>query len=527
MFTNINQKNLSTVIAILVAIFTTGYLRIHWISFLPEPDSGINAFYSQYFYSVLSRGEVIDHSLPPAIYSLITSWVWGLEINQYIALRWIDLCVAVTASIIFFKVIEKESGSILFSVISVATLLLVMNNYSLILFGFRNAIWAAYLPLFLALLISQNTNEKNKNLFYLIGVLATFGVLLREPFLFFYVVGGFAILFAYGWKALAKYLLGSIVFGLSVLYILLMLRGEVNPLIILESYLYHASGMTDLKEELLASNFITHSLIMIKAYWFGIVLSIISTIYLLKSYLMDKKIVSINRFYFWLALALVPILEPMTKLGFDYHFANCIPGLVGISAMCWKYFALNESKIVKNYSLVAIILLCISGVYGNTVKTLSINVYQKENALKDAYGQLWESNYNEIETIKLSNYLIAADMIKKLSNEDSTLAVAGFAAALYPLTGLAPTSFKTMDLRRTYLNLNWNEDEFVALIKREKPTIIFPTRQQLPGINILSRAIQRTNLYERVAIVSYSPDVYYKSINGDIYRLKSFRGHSD
>jgi hypothetical protein len=341
------------------------------------------------------------------------------------------------------------------------------------------------------------------------------------------VVGGFAILFAYGWKTLAKYLLGSIAFGLSVLFILLMLRGEGNPLIILESYLYHASGMTDLKEELLASNFITHSLIMIKAYWFGIVLSIISTIYLFKSYLMDKKIVSINRFYFWLALALVPILEPMTKLGFDYHFANCIPGLVGISAMCWKYFALNESKIVKNYSLVAIILLCISGVYGNTVKTLSINVYQKENALKDAYGQLWESNYNEIETIKLSNYLIAADMIKKLSNEDSTLAVAGFAAALYPLTGLAPTSFKTMDLRRTYLNLNWNEDEFVALIKREKPTIIFPTRQQLPGINILSRAIQRTNLYERVAIVSYSPDVYYKSINGDIYRLKSFRGHSD
>ena len=306
-----------------------------------------------------------------------------------------------------------------------------------------------------------------------------------------------------------------------------MLRGEGNPLIILESYLYHASGMTDLKEELLASNFITHSLIMIKAYWFGIVLSIISTIYLFKSYLMDKKIVSINRFYFWLALALVPILEPMTKLGFDYHFANCIPGLVGISAMCWKYFALNESKIVKNYSLVAIILLCISGVYGNTVKTLSINVYQKENALKDAYGQLWESNYNEIETIKLSNYLIAADMIKKLSNEDSTLAVAGFAAALYPLTGLAPTSSKTWDLRRTYLNLNWNEDEFVALIKREKPTIIFPTRQQLPGINILSRAIQRTNLYERVAIVSYSPDVYYKSINGDIYRLKSFRDNSN
>ena len=41
MFTNINHKNLSTVIAILVAIFTTGYLRIHWIPFLPESDGGL------------------------------------------------------------------------------------------------------------------------------------------------------------------------------------------------------------------------------------------------------------------------------------------------------------------------------------------------------------------------------------------------------------------------------------------------------------------------------------------------------
>ena len=527
MFNKINHKHLSTLIAILVAIFTTGYLRVHWISFLPEPDSGYSAFISQYFYSTLSRGESLDHLSPVGLYPLITSWVWGLEINQYIAFRWIDLLVGVTASIVFFKVIEKESGSILFSIITVTSLLLVMNNYSLILFGFRNAIWAAYLPLFLALLLSQNANEKNKYLFYIIGTLATFGVLLREPFLFFYIVGAFAILFAYGWKTFSKYLLGSIVFGLIILFILLMLRGGGSPFIILDSYSYHASGMEDLTNELLFSNFFKHSLIMIRTYWFGIILSFISIIYLYKLYVMDKKIVNINRLYFWLALTIVPILEPLLKLGFDYHFANCIPGLVGILAMGWRNFTLNESKIVKNYSMISIILLCILGLYGNILKTLSINVYQNENALRDAYNQIWENNYTEIETIRLSNYLIAADMIKKLSNKDSTLATAGFTAILYPLTGLLPTSLRTFDLRRTYLNLDWKEDEFVAFLKKEKPTIIFPTRQQLPGIKLLSRAIQRTNLYERVAIVSYSPDVYYKSINGDIYRLKSFRDDSN
>ena len=102
MFASRNYKTLSTLIAILVAILTTGYLRIHFISFYPETDGGIYSFYSQYFYSVLSNGENIDPISPVVLYSLITSWVYGLEINQFIALRWIDLCLAVIASIVFF-----------------------------------------------------------------------------------------------------------------------------------------------------------------------------------------------------------------------------------------------------------------------------------------------------------------------------------------------------------------------------------------------------------------------------------------
>ena len=38
-----------------------------------------------------------------------------------------------------------------------------------------------------------------------------------------------------------------------------------------------------------------------------------------------------------------------------------------------------------------------------------------------------------------------------LSNKDSTLAVAGFAQVLYPLTGLLPPSFKLMDLKDVLL----------------------------------------------------------------------------
>jgi len=522
MLANINHKTLSTLIAIFVAVFTTGYLRIHWITFLPEPDGGLYTYYAQYFFSTLSNGEVIAHGYPVALYSLLTSWVYGLEINQYIALRWIDLCLAVTASILFFKVIEKESGSIIFSVVTVSAVLIVMNNYSLIFFGFRNSIWAAYVPLFLALLISQSINSRNNFLFYFIGAAAAFGVLLREPFLFFYITGAIAILFAYGWRNFSKYLIGTSILGFTTLFALIMLRGDGGLQSIIEGYIGHEVTMRDLTNELLISNFFKHSLIAIKAYWFGIVLSIISAIYIFKLNFQERKSVSINRFFFWLALAIVPILEPIFKLGFDYHFINCVPGLAGISAICWKYINSNESKILKKYLMGAIITLYLFGVYPSLSKTLNINVYNKENPVSDSYSHLWKNSYGEIETIKRSNYLIAADMIKKLSKDDSTLAVAGSAQLLYPLTGLFPVSNELSDLRAAYLRLDWNEDKLVDLLKKERPTIIFPTRQALPGIDNLMRAIARTDLYERVAILSYSPDVYYKSIHGDIYRLKSF-----
>ena len=523
---NINLKTLSTLIAILVAIFTTGYLRIHWIPFLPEPDGGLYTFFSQYFYTTLANGEVIAPSYPIALYSLLTSWVYGLDINQYMALRWIDLCLAVIASTLFFKVIEKESGNLIFSIVTVSAVLIVMNNYSFILYGFRNSIWAAYVPLFLALLASQSINKKNHYLFYFIGAVAAFGVLLREPFLFFYITGAIAILFAYGWKILVKYLIGSAILGFITLFIFIILRGAGGAgdlQIIIESNIGLVGAMQDLANELLISNFLKHSLITIKAYWFGITLSIISAIYILKLNLKDRKSVSTNRFFFWLALALVPIIEPIFKLGFDYHFINCIPGLAGISAMGWKYVSLNESKIVKKYVMGAIIILYVFGVYPNLSRTLNINIYHKENPVSDAYNHLWKNNYGEIETIRLSNYLIAADMIKKLSKKDSTLAVAGFAQVLYPLTGLFPASYEMTNLRALYLKLNWNEDKLVGILQEQRPTLIFPTKQVLPGIPNLTRAIQRTGLYERVAIISYSPNVYYKSIIGDIYRLKSFK----
>jgi hypothetical protein len=89
----------------------------------------------------------------------MSSWVYSLEVNQYVLLRLIDGLIAIAASIILFKVILKDSGSTVFTFILMTTLLIIMNDVEIILYGFRNSIWAAFLPLFSSLLIWQNSSK--------------------------------------------------------------------------------------------------------------------------------------------------------------------------------------------------------------------------------------------------------------------------------------------------------------------------------------------------------------------------------
>ncbi|MFQ3368678.1 MAG: hypothetical protein ACI8WO_000787, partial [Methylophilaceae bacterium] len=177
----ITSRAFQLFIPIIVALFTTGFLRLQLFSGLPEADGGAYTFASQYIYYAISNFEDLK-GMPLYLYSIMTSWVYGLEVNQFILLRLIDGLVAIAASIVLFKVILKESGSTLFTVILATGLFIIMNNIEIVMYGFRNAIWAAFLPLFSALLIWQNSTQEDKYSFYLIGALVSFGVLLREPF---------------------------------------------------------------------------------------------------------------------------------------------------------------------------------------------------------------------------------------------------------------------------------------------------------------------------------------------------------
>ena len=272
-------------------------------------------------------------------------------------------------------------------------------------------------------------------------------------------------------------------------------------------------------------SFFYNGLVVIKVFWFGIFLSILSILYATVLSQKNKNLINSKRFIFWGALAIIPILEPLLKFAVPYHFANSIPGLVGLTAVGWSYINLNQSEKTKRYSIIIILLICIYGAYPNLSASLSSKWLKQKDAVFNAYNALWVDIYSDKEKFKWSAFLTMADIIKRSSKKESTLAVVSHSWALYPITGLRPPVFKLNALDRLYsVKLDGDESKLVDMLKKYQPTIITTIMYRLPGekefrgLKETSVAIEKTNLYEKINTVT-APNV----LMGDVYRLKDFK----
>ena len=97
-YSTLQSKTPQLCIAIIIAILTTGFLRLQLFSGVPEADGGFYTFHNQYIHYALTNGQDLKNMVLN-IYALITAWVYEFEVNQYILLRLIDGLIAVAASI--------------------------------------------------------------------------------------------------------------------------------------------------------------------------------------------------------------------------------------------------------------------------------------------------------------------------------------------------------------------------------------------------------------------------------------------
>jgi len=522
-------------IATSVAILTTGFLRLAVFPSGPESDGGFYTFVAQYIYYALSNGEDLKFMMLH-LYQMMTFWVYALDVNQYIVLRLIDDLVAVIASIIFFKVILKESGSILFTIILMIPLLIVMNDIEVVAYGYKNSIWVSYIPLFTALLIWQNSSKADTFSFYVIGALISLGVLLREPFLPFFLLAGIAILISYGWRVLLKYLIGSTILGVSVLAVVLSFKGW-DLLNLINSYMHSVNHFNENWSIAIWETFKFYSLLAIEIGWFICITALASIIYIIKLYATDKNSVGMNRFCFWLAVALLPLLEPSLKWSSLYHFFNCLPGLAGLSAMGWRYINSNVSKQLATSSMIVIslmsLIVIVPSVNRNFIK--SDYIYSPSDVID------WSTVTDPLipwgGVIEISQYLILAAKVYELSRDGSndyskrsTLAVASGAYPIFPITKLLPPTFRLSVLNYEYTRLNYNEDKFIKVLEKYRPTFIVLIDNSILRKTLLDNftskdsdlpdIIEKTNLYNKVSIIPANPTINHGWKSGIIYRLK-------
>jgi hypothetical protein len=494
----------------IIVLAATVLPRLMVLGGLPTTDEGFYAYFAQLIHTNLAAGRGLPDAGTLMIYPLMTSWVFGLSLNHILLLRLTDLFVAAVASWLLYRVIEYESGSRFGGALISLVVIFTMNQPVFIQCGFKNSIFAAYIPLFLAMRLGQVPTNLTHTAWWGTGILAALAVLIRETFLPFLIVGALAILMAHGWRNALRFTLGATATVLIVTGVISISRGGSNTLI--ASYRYAGVVYASVSAQR-ASLFVANGILSAKEAMVAIVLGGMGTVAILANAFIFKCPDDLKRLFFWVFVVLVPLLEPASKIGYPYSFAVCLPGLAGLAAFGWKNtlsdgVSSTEKRFAAIVTVVCVLCLCPKYIplVGHWPAT--------RKAMQCAGSGAWPAN-----AIDQSNFLMASEAIRKIAPPNGTLCVSGFMYTLYPLTGLLPPSNDMSNLSATLIKLDLDERRFSQLLLASPPDILMTTtRTDWPGAEILAKVVINSGLYEPVTDILVASDRSYGKFGGTIYR---------
>lgn len=499
-----------TVVLILVVVLSVALPRLMLVGGLPTTDEGFQAYYAQLMHANIAAGNGLPDTGPLMLYPLLLNWVYAFGANPMVALRLVDLLVAMAAGYALVRVIEKESRSRQGALLLGALFLFTMNHTLFIQFGFKNSIHAAYLPLLTALYLGLNAPPGATASRWLgVGALLSMTVLLRETFLPFMFLGALSVLISRGIRPFALLAAGGFGAGVLIIGAVLSARGGVSAL--LDSYrdaglVYKA--VADQRVEL----FFSSSDIALRESLVPIVVAGIGLIVTLAFGISKKHHASLLRAAFWLSAALVPLVEPATKIGFPYHFAVALPGLAGLAALGVR--SLRENAPALQHLTTGVLCIALMAQAVPRLAALGDAWPQTIEVLADFKSGEWPENL-----IDKSNYLLAAQAVREASPPGGTVAVSGFMFSLYPLSGHLPPRPELANLSATLITLGQSEPQLREALLRCPPDVVMTTtRTDWPGAAELLAAVQNTRIYEQVAEIPTTNSRAYGNFGGLVFR---------
>jgi hypothetical protein len=481
--------------------------RLMMIGAPPATDEGIYAFNTLMIYLNPQPSNLLPELGTLSVYQALVAWVFSLEINQFVLLRALDALVASLAGLMLYHVTSYESKSKIAGAVIAIVFLITLNDPVFIQYGFKNSIFAANIPLLAAIGIGQRITPKEHFGWFSVGGLMAIAVLLREPFATFALVGLLAVMIKGGRVALRHYVFGGVVVGGLVLMTMLLMRGGYHQLF--ESYSDLALAYNEIGYQRL-NLFKASSISFLKNAISVLLLFAVAIFCILRADL--KHQANYRRLSFWLMLALVPLLEPLFKNGYPYHYASTLFGLAGVVALGWC--VLSESN-NKNCRLTMLVLFPI--VFFLIPKLIKFNdIYTEYTA---QLGKAHTSIDWPLKTVKQSNYLLIAQHIHGHSDGSPTVAINGSMLGVIPLAKAIPSNPELAHLSYRFIHIGKNKERLKAEIEECPPEFIMLTNSSpFNDTKLLHTIVRSIPEYQLSTYIPGSNVQHYGSFDGAIFK---------
>ena len=506
-------KHTSAFLVLLLVLAAVALPRFALLGGLPGTDEGVYAYFAQLMHASLASGKGLPDSGTLMFYPLLVNWVFSFDANPLIALRLIDMLVAVAAGYVLYRVLELESRSRLGAFLITFLFLFAMNQPMFIQNGFKNSMFASFLALFAALWLGLTAAPGNSSLRWVaIGILLSVAVMLRETFLPLAALGAVSMVPRHGLRSLLPMSVGAIGAGLLCAAVVIGARGGVATL--LESYRDAAqlyATMADKRVELFIGNgwqALHECTVPLLVTAVGVALALVRNVG-------ADKGAGLGSIGFWLAASLIPLIEPATKIGFPYHFSAALPGLAGLAALGWRSFC-SDGPPARLYAGAAAMALALYMMVSPRFAPLAGNWQQTREVMERFATGNWPEAYTD-----KSNYLLAAQAIRQANRPNGTVAVSGYMYALYPLTGSLPPGPDLANLTNTIIKFDLSADRLREAMLRCPPDVVMTTsRTDWPGGPQILAAVRETGLYEQVAEIPTTSHRAYGIFGGLVFRAK-------
>lgn len=435
----------------------------------PMMDEGFYVFMGYSYHKALIAGAPLPQIQGLAFYPLIFSWIYYLPGSPLIWFRLVDMFMALGAGCLLCRIIRLESGNSYFALLAGFVALCGMTESQVIDCGFKNSFFPAYICFFSAYLLIA---DKQKPAFYLAGILTAIGVFLRETFFPFSILGFASVWIAWGFKKSLVYALG----GVSGIILILSGLYATNP----DTLSYLTQGYMDRtlvyssQADKILPYFFNHFHDSIEKFN-GIILLAAACIGL---HLYIKNGINRYKAIFWAMAGILPLWEPLVKIGFVYHFSVCIPGIICMGAVFIRGITIRE--ITEKFKKISLRIFELISAYSLVVSILLLP--SPATAMRNMQNL---ANFPRLEWTdemrKTSVALEALKVIKQYLPSNGTLSTSAFNFFFYPASGHWPPDkgwfdpdddYKLSDLSRIYAYMGRNSARLVEAIRKNPPDVI-------------------------------------------------------